>query len=294
MWYNCYNKAKTNIFCTRKPFFKDKNNVNMKKICHLIGTLLLFFSSTVSGQGLLTEQAPLPCLNKNFTIVAHIVRDTFGADNITEAEIEAAMIEVNEAFEPICTGFQVCDYRYIDNFQYDDIGDNDWDEMQIQYNQDNRINIYFVSGIDVPNECGFATPNGITMMESGGIAILKGNDDCPIDNTIIHELGHYFGLLNTFEGNGTEFANGSNCETEGDLICDTPADPYTLGDPLGNYISIDDGCRFTSQLLDANGQFYEPDVGNYMSAYPAECTCGFTYEQFLKMANTYLAEPNMW
>jgi len=112
-----------------------------------------------------------------------------------------------------------------------------------------------------------------------------------VDGTLTHEMGHMFGLLHTFEGNGIELVNGSNCETEGDLICDTPADPFVEGDDMSLYIGED--CEFISIKLDSNFQYYQPDVGNIMSYYP--CSCGFTRGQYLKMAETFLnSDPKMW
>ncbi|MBL0071623.1 MAG: hypothetical protein IPP34_07360 [Bacteroidetes bacterium] len=44
-------------------------------------------------------------------------------------------------------------------------------------------------------------------------------------------MGHFFGLYHTFETQfGSELANGSNCATTGDLVCDTlpiPVSKYT-------------------------------------------------------------------
>ncbi len=55
--------------------------------------------------------------------------------------------------------------------------------------------------------------------------------------TLTHELGHYFNLLHTFQSStdanqtNREYVTrdvfqGANCATKGDLLCDTPADPY--------------------------------------------------------------------
>jgi hypothetical protein len=107
-----------------------------------------------------------------------------------------------------------------------------------------------------------------------------------------HEFGHYFGLPHTFEGSGAELANGSNCTTAGDLICDTPSDPYVDGDDPNSY--VDGNCKFISMKKDANGQYYDPMVGNIMSYYSDACVCGFTHDQYMKMAKTYLSKIGMW
>ena len=271
--------------------FCYKSYVNMKNIYHFICTFLFFFTTSLSGQGLLTEQAALPCIDRQFTVVTHIVRDTFGDAGITEMEILDAIDSMNIYFAPICVSFKICEFRYIDNFQYDIVSDEDWAEMQVKYHLDNRINMYIVADIDDASAvCGFASLGGITQMESGGIVIKK---ECVgFTKTIPHEFGHYFNLMHTFEGSGSELVDGSNCTTEGDEVCDTPADPFEVGDDMSLYIG--GNCRFISPKQDANGQYYEPDVGNIMSYYPGDCSCGFTYQQYLRMANTYLSMPDMW
>ena len=268
-------------------FYKITNNIiNYSKYIRtasLIGCLAL--GNMLLGQDLLTHQAPLPCLNKKFTVVAHIVKDSFGMTNKTPADINGHFLAVNEIFKPICVSFEVCEFKIIDNFQYDTlfkVSGPKWDELLVKNKQERRINMVFVEHIDtnsMTSVAGFAAGSGIRT-NAGGVAIIKGTGPM----TIAHELGHYFGLLHTFEGNGIELVDGSNCETEGDQICDTPADPYRPFEPMNQYVDAD--CRFINTRRDANMQFYRPDVGNIMSYYP--CKCGFTYEQYLRMAQIWL------
>jgi hypothetical protein len=96
----------------------------------------------------------------------------------------------------------------------------------------------------------------------------------------------FFSLKHTFEGNGSELVDGSNCTVEGDGICDTPADPYVEGEDLALY--VDNTCRFISNKQDLAGNYYNPDLGNIMSYYECD-TCGFTWGQLTAMAQAYLA-----
>jgi len=252
----------------------------------------------VNGQELDTRQAPLPCVDKTFSVVAHIVLDSLGEPNITQAEITEAIDSANSAFAPICIGFEICEFRTIPNFQYDnlDLQTTEWEELQVKYHVARRINLFFVEnfGATLPYVCGF-TEDDITELERGGIVIRKGDCMASGSSAITQELGRYFGLLNTFEGDREELVDGSNCATTGDLICDTPADPFRIGDMVATYVDEGQGCRFILGDRDPNGDWYAPHVGNYMSYYPFSCACGFTYEQYLKMANTYLNSPEkMW
>ncbi len=257
--------------------------------------MLLACGATLTAQYYHNRQFDLPSLDKEFSVVAHITRDTSGNVGITEAQILESFDTLNFYFKPIGLTFEVCEFRYIDNFQYDvPLNTNEWEEMQVKYHQNNRINVFFVRDIPWASEdCGFTTEAGITMSEKGGVMMKKfcvGN----VPKSLAHEFGHYFGLLHTNEGFGTEWVNGENCAVEGDLICDTPADPYITGDTLvGKYIVLQN-CRFIFTGMDANDEFYRPHVANIMSYYPEECKCGFSHEQYLRMVETYRSAAALW
>lgn len=242
-----------------------------------------------------TKGTPLPCLDKKFSVVVHIVRDTFGDSGVTELEVQNAIDSLNFYFAPICARFEICEFRTIDNFQYSDpLNFNEWEAMQVKYHQHNRINLFLVNRVTWSDDiCGFATYEGIAEMETGGILL---NKFCSISNFkgLPHLMGHYFGLYHTSRGGGSEHANGDNCETAGDEICDTPADPYLLSDDLLEYIDPEN-CRFIYPGYDGNGQFYLTHTSNIMSFYPQACQCGFTHGQFERMAEFYRnAASKMW
>lgn len=245
-----------------------------------------FFTFSAQAQQYYHADQSLPCLDKEFTIVAHIMRDSLGGAAHDSTSIRQAIQNLNPLFEPICASFVVCEFVFHNNFQYAKLSgssDPKWDEMQVKYHKDNRINMYFVSDLG-GSEAGFAGLGSITDMTGSGIVIKD-------LGAIPHEMGHFFGLLHTFEGNGVELVDGSNCTTAGDLVCDTPADPFIPGGD--SYVK---NCIFIGQQQDANGEYYVPDVGNIMSYYPDECRCDkFTSGQYKRMANTYLSSsPKMW
>ena len=269
----------------------------------VFGFLLTSFSTFAQITNYTTQQAELPCLNKEFSVVLHTVVDSLDNMRPDPTIIDLALAELNKAFEPICASFKICEERLVKNFQYDNIDSlQQWEEMLISEHQANRINVFLVNNTNLMQESpveegGFATQTGIQMLETGGIAIHKPTAVSPA--YWVHLFGHYFGLVHTFEGNGTENVDGSNCDTEGDLICDTPADNYfppaTNNNPVdGGYLDAQTPCRYINGARDANGEPYRPDVGNYMSYYEP-CRCAFSFEQFQLMVKNYLAgSPKMW
>lgn len=262
----------------------------------LLGCLLIPFNAV--SQKLHTRDKSLPCFEKTFSIVAHIPKDTFGDIYLSEAQIQTAIDTLNVYFSPICMRFELCQINIIENFQYAaPKNTNEWAQMKMKYQQNNRINIFFVGDIPwVPYECGYADLGGLAFPQRDAIMVKTG---CAVisPKTVSHEMGHFFGLLDTNERRmgGTELVDGSDCESTGDFICDTPADPYIPGDILyGKYLDVNIPCRFVFKETDANGQFYMPDIGNFMNLYPDICKCGFTNQQYLKMAEVYRGAQDTW
>lgn len=252
---------------------------------YILFSLLFIFSSTLFGQGeLRTLNKDLPCVNKKFQVYAHVILDSLGIAQFTPDDLRTELINVNNDFAPICISFELCGIDTITNYEFDSTATPEEEaEIKTLFHVKNRINFYLVDKI-FKNDiqfCGFATVGGVAA-SNNGLVFLSGA-------CASHELGHLFGLVHTFEDPGAELVDGSNCETAGDGLCDTPADPFVVGSDT-TWLA---GCEFIWEGRDPNGDYYQPDVGNIMSYYP--CACGFTREQYLKMANTYLnSNFKMW
>ena len=110
------------------------------------------------------------------------------------------------------------------------------------------------------------------------------------DSSLAHELGHFFSLIHTHGPDNnkmtTELADGSNCDTDGDGICDTPADPMLSCDNINNF------CEFTGIETDANGHAFNPDTGNVMSYSRKPCRNHFTNQQLARMYAFYHTTKN--
>ncbi len=106
------------------------------------------------------------------------------------------------------------------------------------WNPDEYINIYVVSEINGNNgqsgTQGYAylgptgdCRDGIVALYNtvGNVGELKQGRD--LGYTVVHEVGHYLSLYHTFYNSND--CEESNCETQGDRVCDTAPGPSTSG-----------------------------------------------------------------
>ena len=153
------------------------------------------------------------------------------------------------------------------------------------YNVLNHVNAYFIPSI--LSGSGSGNPIGgyarFPWMTEDYFTVANGNLE-PNGATVAHEMGHYFGLLHTFEtALGAELVDGSNCGTipgfplvgAGDLLCDTPADPNLWGA----------GCTYGGGgTTDTNGDVYNPDSTQIMSYnQPFSCVTNFSADAEARM-----------
>ena len=244
--------------------------------------------TTVASAQLHDRDKTLLGIGRTFYIHTHVVLNEDRVNNLTLTTLVATLEDANTYFEPIGVRFEVCEVDTIQNYNFDLLTEDGAEsrEMINKFQNFDRINLYLVEGIVV--DCSFSTQSAVEKGTAAAMFISGGG--CLSGSTLAHELGHIFGLYNTNHGNRNELVDGSNCETTGDFICDTPADPYKAPEALQKYIT---GCEFTSELLDPNGQYYSAQVANMMSPYP--CRVGFTYDQFVRMVDSYSnSDPKIW
>lgn len=94
-----------------------------------------------------------------------------------------------------------------------------------------------------------------------------------LGKTLVHEVGHFFGLYHTFQG-GCSGMSSSNCQTMGDRVCDTPP----VQSPNFNCVTGTDSCiEPVSNIPDL--------INNYMDYGNDNCINNFTSGQILRLKN---------
>jgi hypothetical protein len=184
---------------------------------------------------------------------------------------------INESFKAINIKFVISnDVNYLQSPTYTELdSDAESNQMVTSFKNETAINIYYVKNINFINACGYASVG----WSSNGYIVMNGI--CVNSTTLIHELGHYFSLHHTHDTfYGTALADNSNCETTGDGICDTPADPNLAG-------QVDYNCNYIGKAKDAKGTAYQPDPSFFMSYAPSLCRKRFSSDQFAKMRFYY-------
>ena len=202
----------------------------------------------------------------------HLVGKDDGTGRIGEGKILTQICTLNEDFADQNIQFYIDDsFNYINDTQTF----NDHEDTQFSIMVDNKdlnaVNIYVIESID---------PNSLIQAYYRRSLdwIVINNDQIGTNHTLTHEIGHYLGLLHPFHGwdrdpydqnkhgvpapsfiRGVEVekADGSNCETAGDMICDTPAD-YAYQYPRNN-------CEFDDTILDPCNKPINPDEKLFMN-----------------------------
>lgn len=239
--------------------------------------------------------------NYKVAVKANIVSANASSNNLTDNDVRNIISNANAYLQSI--NIQL----YLLNDRVYEIKDDKYanfkivDENALRANNDvqNAINIYFVKQITLQDLTILSGYAALPTFSSSGNRIFYSYYDRTEDDfnnlknkTFLHEIGHYFGLLHTFQdSNNSDVSKrelvtrgaGSNCVSTGDQLCDTPADPFERLPLIYAY-----NCTQSapSDLQDANGETFSPPIDNIMS-YQQRCGNVFTEQQYQKMQASF-------
>jgi PKD repeat protein len=220
-------------------------------------------------------------------IKAHIVRPNSGFGGLTPTQLQDAIDEMNVYFSNAGILFYLCEgIHYINSSSYYDFNQSSDASFTSLHNANNQINIYFFNSVTSSSGSGLC---GYTSLPGGNDRIMMANSCAINGSTLTHEMGHFFGLYHTHgktnTGTTDEYVNGSNCSTNGDDICDTPADPNLSG--LVNF-----SCFYTGTATDLFGDTYLPNPRNVMSYARKECRDYISAGQYARIFNIATTSRN--
>ncbi len=183
----------------------------------------------------------------------HIISKTDGTDGFTLNEVNSALSIAEDDYSDDAISFTILGVDTIKSDYYYNFSASKFGDLINTNPHEYAIDIYFVKNVSY----GRASDIPGTSLVIGGTYVNT--------SVLSHELGHCIGLFHTHSGRGcNDFANceeaidGSNCETCGDLVCDTPADPCLSG-------YVDANCNYTGPPE------FNPDTENIMSYAPPSC-----------------------
>lgn len=235
----------------------------------------------------------------------HLVADNDGSGRLGQKEVLNQLCLLNERFDSTEFRFYLADeMRDVNNTLVNSNPGAASSTLRNLKNPD-AMNI-FVLEDSGPGTAGFYQPGS----SFDYIVIAKSQLTVQIDRFALeHEIGHFFTLPHTHRGweadnydpdvhgdtvmttqvlqtqglgagtfIGVELVDGSNCNTAGDGICDTPPD-YGFGDACNC-------CNMLWNVWDRNGDRIIPQLTNVMS-YSEGCTWTFTEQQVTAMHTSY-------
>ena len=221
-------------------------------------------------------------------VKVYIIRNSDGSGGLSADSLNHAISNLNTTYEGAYLEFFICDgIEYIDDDSFINFKRGDEKNITETNYVPGLINMYFTDNLqNESNEsiCGYSDNVG-----RNDTVVLKSS--CAVNGSSLpHELGHFFSLLHTHGADNndltTELVDGSNCDTNGDGICDTPADPKLKS------TTVDSSCDYIGSETDANGDFFRPDANNIMSYSRKECRKFFTEQQLARMYAFYMTTKN--
>ncbi|MBD2702666.1 fibronectin type III domain-containing protein [Spirosoma sp. BT702] len=250
---------------------------------------ILAFKRKMATNGVFTTVTYVP-------IRPHIIRRSDGTGGFDLASLNTVMAATNRYYMTNGLGIQFYFAGEMPHY----INSDSWYYNFPYYNLlpldphdvTNAMNQYYPYSIESSAAAGYAFYPDNSIVSTRSVISTNQSNDYIGNHLIPHELGHNFSLLHTHgASNGTVRTDelvtrgaGANCTAAGDFICDTPADPYLIGNQY-EYVTVDGCLQYSPNNVyrDANGDPYTPSITNIMSYYhyyETDCPSHFTPGQY--------------
>ncbi len=265
----------------------------------------IFWSNDLKSQGCITpsdsksiqliSNSPAEKNNVPFylKIYIHVIRDNSGNGGVTHQQVLNSLAYLNRSFNPQYIYFVWdCEIDYID----DDVmflnGPFVTNNLIFTYNpHEDGIDIYIFPDDLGPDNFG-GRAFGIGEESAFWVGGTWPSGEVSSQSHIMsHEMGHVLNLHHTHRG-CDELPNGSNCQSAGDGICDTPADPDIL-------FQITSSCEWNGTPVCSSSDLpvpigsYNPDPSLIMSNSDPRCLTCFTPHQVTGMRNAIVQLPHL-
>ncbi len=233
----------------------------------------------IANKGRLAQSPVLPRSTQFVPVKFHLVARNDGSGRAEERVVLDDLCLLNEIFAEFDIQFYSKDgFNYIDNSAAFSNPVSTLNSI-LAFNKDrNALNIFIVGSADTGTNgegvtLGFYSP-------SADLVVLNKSELGRSSKALAHEVGHFFTLLHTHHGWDdapwdidvgnpsptfapglprnvpTEKVDGSNCETAGDRVCDTPPDYNGLSWQ---------NCDYNTGARDPDSILIDPDERNIMS-----------------------------
>lgn len=248
-----------------------------------------------------TQQKKVRAINYRVAVKANVVSGTNASSFLSETDVRDIINNANAYLQNINIQLYLYNDKVyqIKSDQFADFKIVDENALRQANDVSDAINIYFVKYITLQNLTilsGYAALPSFSASTNRVFYSYFERTQDDFNNlknkTFLHEIGHYFGLLHTFQdSNHADVSKrelvtrgaGSNCVTTGDQLCDTQADPFERL-PLIYAFNCDE--KTPSTLQDAHGSTFSPPIDNIMS-YQQRCGNIFTEQQYQKMQASF-------
>lgn len=292
---------------------KYKSKINLHNYStNLFGLLFSFILLLLSNEGIVAQDfcsntggsSPSSSYNASLLnmdepgpfylkLYVHIIRDAAGEGGQPDQVAEDAVDILDQDFSAHNIFFiWDCHINYIDDDDWVDGPKDAQGSLNGIYSVDNHsdgLDMYIFPNISNSNG---GKANGVGGSSEFWVAGTYAGNSMATTHVTSHEMGHCINLWHTHrscENGDWEATNGSNCQTAGDLVCDTPADPYLGGGAVNSNTCVWSGSGGCNPPESLNN--YNPNTNLIMSYTPPTCMSYFSAGQGVRMRNSIATLP---